>query len=78
MANFLEFKMIVTRRLPIEDLEIIEEVMKSLTNLAESDKLDSIGHYLYNDKETSEDVTNDDFHSVRFIGVINNDNYDEI
>lgn len=73
MAGFLDFKMIVTRRLPLSDLEVMEEVAQNLTDLAESDKIDAIGHFLYTDKETAEEVTNEDFYSVRFIGVINND-----
>ncbi len=64
--------MVVTRRLSLDDIDVIEEVMGELTELAKRDKIDAIGHYLYTDKETSEEVTNEDFHSVRFIGVINN------
>lgn len=75
----IEIKMIVTKKYTLskdfdkDDFGLFEDKLNVLTNKANADKIDAIGHFLYADKPSSEEPDNSDYDSVKFLGVIKND-----
>ena len=71
--------MIVTKRTKLPDdispehFEQIENQLRSLTNAARNDKVAIITDFLFGDKEEYDDVTNEDFKDVKFLGVFCNE-----
>lgn len=72
---FIDVKMIVTKRTRLpnnlnpDQYQKIITSLEELTRRAKSDKINVMSDFLYGDKEEYDDINNDDFHNVKFLGV---------
>lgn len=77
---YVEVKMVLTKRYPcpggvdVTALDRLSEFIVELRELAQEDKIDAMQQFLYNDKKSEENISDEDFSGLFFIAVINDQN----